>query len=69
MKKANKNQKNEVIRDSFVANCVKVFNAPSGTVQQKIAFMRKKGATDSEWLEAMNQATNGEVVRTALKNS
>jgi len=69
MKKNNENQDNEVVRDSYVANCVRVFKAPNGSVQQKISFMEKKGATTSEWLEAMNQVTNGEVVKAALKNS
>lgn len=37
-----------------------------GTVAQKIEFLKSKGLTDNDIVEAMNAATNGTVVQTAV---
>lgn len=57
------------VRQDFVDKCVKVFKAPGGTVQQKIEFMKKKGATDAEITQALDTASGGELVKTALGDS
>ncbi|MCL4178849.1 MAG: hypothetical protein KJ072_14045 [Verrucomicrobia bacterium] len=44
---------------------VAVFLDPHGFVQQKWEFLRQKGMSDNEILEALNTATGGEVVRAA----
>jgi len=44
---------------------VAVFHDPHGFVQQKWEFLREKGMSDNEILEALNQATGGEVIRAA----
>ena len=36
-----------------------------GFVHQKWEFLRQKGMTDNEILEALNEATDGEVIRAA----
>ncbi len=57
----------EEVRQAYVDNCVKVFNAPgSETVQQKIAYMKTKGATDDEITQALDTASGGELVKSAL---
>jgi predicted Fe-Mo cluster-binding NifX family protein len=56
------------VRQDFVDKCVKVFKAPGGTVQQKIAYMKTKGATDDEITQALDTASGGEVVKSALEN-
>lgn len=53
-------------RQEYIDKCVKVFKASGGTVQQKIAYMKTKGATDSEITQALDTASGGEVVRSAL---
>ena len=44
---------------------VAVFLDPHGFVQQKWDFLRQKGMSDNEILEALNTATGGEVIRAA----
>jgi len=44
---------------------VAVLLDPHGFVQQKWEFLRQKGMSDDEILEALNTATGGEVVRAA----
>ncbi len=44
---------------------VAVFLDQHGFVQQKWEFLREKGMSDNEILEALNTATGGEVVRAA----
>jgi len=56
----------EEVRQDFVDNCVRVFKAPGGTVQQKQAFMKKKGATDAEITQALDIASGGELMKAAL---
>ncbi len=50
------NPKNDIER------AVNVFNAPKGTVQQKISFMQNKGMDQTDILEALNIASNGELL-------
>jgi hypothetical protein len=42
-----------------------VFLDPHGLVQQKWQFLRQKGMSNDQILEALNTATGGEVVRAA----
>jgi hypothetical protein len=44
---------------------VAVFLDPHGFVQQKWEFLRQKGMSDNEILEALNRASGGEVMRAA----
>ena len=44
---------------------VAVFLDPQGFVQEKWEFLRQKGMSDNEILEALNTATGGEVIRAA----
>ncbi len=44
---------------------VAVFLDPHGFVQQKWEFLREKGMSDNEILEALNTASGGEVIRAA----
>jgi hypothetical protein len=44
---------------------VAVFLDPHGFVQQKWEFLREKGMSDREILEALNTATAGELIRAA----
>jgi hypothetical protein len=44
---------------------VAIFLDPHGFVQHKWEFLRQKGMTDDEILEALNRASGGEVVRAA----
>jgi hypothetical protein len=44
---------------------VAVFLDPHGFVQQKWDFLRQKGMSDNEIMEALNTATGGEVIRAA----
>jgi hypothetical protein len=44
---------------------VAVFLDPHGFMQQKWEFLRQKGMSDNEILEALNTATDGEVIRAA----
>ncbi len=54
-----------------VKRCVAVFNAPKGSVQGKMSFMEMKlveAGFTKEWamtvmLEALNKATDGELLR------
>jgi len=54
------------MREEFIVKAVRVLKAPGGTVQAKISFLKHKGMTDAEITEALNRATNGEIVRSAL---
>lgn len=56
------------VRPEIVAKAVKFLTNPNvqGTVQMKQAFLQRKGLNDTEILEALNQASGGEVVRSAL---
>ena len=58
----------ETVRQEYVDKCVKVFDSPKGTVQQKIAYMKQKGATDDEITQALNTASGGELVKSALES-
>jgi len=44
---------------------VAVFLDRHGFVHQKWEFLREKGMSDNEILEALNEATDGEVIRAA----
>ena len=44
---------------------VAVLLEPHGFVHQKWEFLREKGMSDNEILEALNEATGGEVIRAA----
>ncbi len=44
---------------------VAVFLDPNGFVQQKWEFLRQKGMSDNEIVEALNTATGGGVIRAA----
>jgi len=44
---------------------VAVLLDPHGFVHQKWEFLRQKGMSDTEILEALNEATGGEVLRAA----
>lgn len=44
---------------------VAVLLDPHGFVHQKWEFLRQKGMSDNEILEALNAATNGELIRAA----
>lgn len=44
---------------------VAVFLDPHGFVHQKWEFLRQKGMSDTEILEALNTASGGEVIRAA----
>ena len=59
---------NEEDRAALVAQAVKFLSNPEikGTAQMKMAFVKNKGLTDTEALEALNQATGGELVKSAL---
>jgi hypothetical protein len=49
-----------------VRRAMKVLMAPEGLVADKMQFLKLKGCSDAEVMEALNQATGGELVRTAL---
>lgn len=61
-------------KEEAIRKCVKVLNAPMGTVQQKQDYITYKlvaegyGINDAMniFLEALNIASNGELLRTAL---
>lgn len=55
-------------RQEFIEKAVQVLKAPKGSVQAKIEFLKDKGMTDLEVTEALNQVTNGEIVRSAFVN-
>lgn len=40
-----------------------IFNDPNGFMADKMAFLKSKGLTDTEILEALNIATSGELLR------
>jgi hypothetical protein len=44
---------------------VAVLLDPHGFVHEKWEFLRQEGMSDNEILEALNQATDGEVIRAA----
>jgi hypothetical protein len=44
---------------------VAILRDPHGFVQQKWEFLREKWMSDNEILEALNEATGGEVLRAA----
>jgi hypothetical protein len=44
---------------------VAVFLDPHGFVHEKWEFLRQKGMSDNEILGALNEATDGEVIRAA----
>ena len=54
-------------RRDFVERAVRMLLAPGGTVQMKMTFLSLKGCTGEEITEALDEATNGELVRTALE--
>jgi hypothetical protein len=47
---------------------VAVFLDPQGFMHQKWEFLRQKEMSDTEILDALNEATGGEVIRAALKS-
>lgn len=55
-----------MIRKDFVERAVRVLLAPGGTVQMKMTFLSLKGCTGDEITQALDEATNDELVRTAL---
>jgi hypothetical protein len=54
--------------EEMVKRAVRVLNAPGGTVNAKVAFLTSKGCDGLVIMEALNIATSGELVRTALGN-
>lgn len=50
----------------MVRRAVRVLLAPGGTVQMKLAYLDSKGCDGSVITEALNTASDGELVRTAL---
>ena len=48
-----------------IERAVFVFNDPRGFMADKTAFLKSKGLTDTEILEALNIASNGELLRAA----
>lgn len=48
-----------------IERAVVVFNDPHGFMADKTAFLQSKGLTDTEILEALNIASNGELLRAA----
>lgn len=55
--------------EELVKRAVRVLNAPGGTVNAKVAFLTSKGCDGTVIMEALNIATSGELVRTALGGS
>jgi hypothetical protein len=55
-----------MIRRDFVERAVRVLLAPGGTVQMKMTFLSHKGCTGDEITQALDDASNGELVKTAL---
>jgi hypothetical protein len=53
-------------RAECIRRAVKIFKLPNGTVQQKMAFLETKGMSFIDILEAINQASGGELVYVAL---
>lgn len=49
-------------KEGRIERAVAVLNAPGGFVQDKQAFLKSKGVSDSEFLEALNIATSGELL-------
>ena len=48
-----------------IERAVAVINDPRGFMADKQAFLKAKGVTDTEFLEALNIASNGELLRAA----
>lgn len=53
-------------RQEKIEKAVKVLSAPKGSINQKCAFLQSKGLTGDEITEALNHASGGKVVKTAL---
>src|SRR5260370_12750928 len=56
-------------REGHRERAVAVLLDPYGLVQQKWEFLREKGMSDDEILEALNDATDGEVIRIIRKRN
>ena len=52
-------------RDGKLERAVVIMRDPRGFIQDKWLFLRGKGMSDTEILEALNIASGGEVLRTA----
>lgn len=67
MKRTRRTAKPETLTsEERVRRAVKVLQTPKGLVSHRIEFLKLKGCTTTEIMEALNQATDGELVRTAL---
>ena len=53
---------------ALIQKAVKFLTNPEvkGTVQLKLEFLRQKGLNETEILEALNQASGGELLESAL---
>ena len=51
--------------DGKIERAVFIFNDSPGFMADKMAFLKSKGLSDTEILEALNSATNGELLRSA----
>jgi hypothetical protein len=63
--KAPKFKHSSTTYEGKIERAVFVFNDPHGLVADKMAFLKSKGLSDTEILEALNSATNGELLRSA----
>ena len=61
------NPSNVLPREEMVRRAVRVLLAPGGTVQMKLAYLSDKGCDGTVITEALNTASGGELVRTALR--
>lgn len=53
-------------RQEKIEKAVKVLLAPKGSVNQKCAFLQSKGLDGGEIAEALNAASDNELIRVAL---
>lgn len=53
-------------REEMLRRAVAVLNAPKGTVNAKVCFLTARGCDGTLIMEALNIASGGEVVRSAL---
>ena len=51
---------------TVLQKCVDIMNSPMGTVQQKMSFLQDKGVPMETILEALNIASGGAVIDSAL---
>lgn len=55
----------ETTYEGRIERAVAILNSPHGFMADKQAFLKSKGLTDTEFLEALNIASNGELLRAA----